>query len=614
MTEIQEPADSYKEFPGPILLLAGPGTGKTFQLAKRIKFLIEEMKVEPDKISVITFTNEAAKNMREKLSEKDINLSKEKYPRIIATMHSLGNMILNTGREFLDLPENYQILVEKEQRNPLLRDATNLAGYDVEKWEHTADCRLKGHCVKDNDEKCKICDEYKNLLRKCARVDYDDLILLACDILKKHEKIRNDWKLKTRYLLVDEYQDINEAQCELIQLLSKDQEDGLFVVGDDEQSIYSFRGGSPKFISNFEKYFPKNSKIGKLFVSWRCSKHILLGAKSMVVNFYKKAIPKPKPEFSEKIETNNKILFYEVPTEEKEAKIIAAIAKEKIKTGTIKIIIPNSMYFPILKKELQRFGLNYRYKLNINEEGLTRFTVLMDWVNNTDDNVLFRYLIDLIIKNYDNLTQKINKGNYGIVLKRKEANKIIAELWKKVDRSNSLYKVFIEESQNNDFLKELKKNLDNLKELIDNRGTKKSGLVDFLNISGLFVAPGNNPSNLVAEINEWINELVGTNKENSDEPIMIHNMPSSKGLEADIIFVIGLSKELFPSPHDDIEEKSRLFYVAMTRARKELYLFSSRTRSSKITFNKISYQLEPSPFISAICKDNIEIRKIYPKK
>ena len=415
MIKIKEPSNSYKEFPGPILLLAGPGTGKTFQLAHRIKFLIKGLKVDPNEISVITFTNEAAKNMKEKLSDQDIDLSKEKYPKIIATMHRLGNMILKSGREILDLPENYQILVEKEQRKPIFRDATNLAGYNVEKWKNTAECRLKGNCVKTNGEKCKICDEYKNLLRKSARVDYDDLILLACDILEKNEKIRKEWKLKTKYLLVDEYQDINEAQCKLIQLLSKDQEDGLFVVGDDEQSIYSFRGGSTKFIANFDKYFPNNPKVGELFVSWRCSQHILLGARSMINNFYKKALPKPKPKFSAKIETNNKIVFYEVPSEGLEAYIISKIAKEKIKTNSIKIIIPNKKYFPILKKTLQKFGLNYRYKFNINQEGLIRFTILTDWLKNKDDNILFRYLIDLIIQNYDDLSKKVNEEKYGII-------------------------------------------------------------------------------------------------------------------------------------------------------------------------------------------------------
>ena len=529
-------------------------------------------------------------------------------------MHRLGNMILKSGREILDLPENYQILVEKEQRKPIFRDATNLAGYNVEKWKNTAECRLKGNCVKTNGEKCKICDEYKNLLRKSARVDYDDLILLACDILEKNEKIRKEWKLKTKYLLVDEYQDINEAQCKLIQLLSKDQEDGLFVVGDDEQSIYSFRGGSTKFIANFDKYFPNNPKVGELFVSWRCSQHILLGARSMINNFYKKALPKPKPKFSAKIETNNKIVFYEVPSEGLEAYIISKIAKEKIKTNSIKIIIPNKKYFPILKKTLQKFGLNYRYKFNINQEGLIRFTILTDWLKNKDDNILFRYLIDLIIQNYDDLSKKVNEEKYGIILKRMTANELIAGLWKKVDKKNSLYKVFIKDSNNNSFFKELKKNLDDLEELIETKGTKRDGLLNFLNTSGLFFAPGKNPLNLVAEIKEWANELIEGTKDKSDEPIMIYNMPSSKGLEADIIFVVGLSKELFPNKTDDIEEKSRLFYVAMTRAKKELYLFSSRTRSAKITFNKASYQLEPSPFISMICKDNIDIRKVYPKK
>jgi len=618
MIEIKEPSDSYKELPGPILLLAGPGTGKTYQLAKRIKFLVEEKNINPNKISVITFTKEAARNMREKLADEDINLDKEKYPGIISTMHSLGNMIIgsypNKLKE-LGLPNKYNVLINSKQKTILLQDAANLAKLDRSKWEETEDCRLKGQCEKKEQEKCQICEEYKNILRKCALVDYDDLLLLACEILKKDKDFREEWKQKTQHLLVDEYQDINKAQSELIQLLSDGQEDGLFVVGDDEQSIYSFRGGSPEFICNFEKYFPKNPKIGRLLVSWRCPEHILLGAKSMIKEFYKKAVPKPVPSFSKKIKTNNKIVFYEVPTEKAEAKIIADISKEKIKSNySIIIIIPNIMYLPAIKEALQRYNLEYKYKFNINEEGIIRFTTLINWIKNPDDNINLRYLIDLIIENYNDLTKRVDAEKSGIVLKREKASKLIAELWRKVDPKKSLNKALFENCQKNEFLEGLKSSLNDFKKLIEEKGTRKIGLLDFLHISGLFVAPGKSPIDLTSEVSEWVNELIGSNKDSSYNPIMIYNMPSSKGLEADIIFVVGLSRELFPEPKDDIEEKSRLFYVAMTRAKEELYLFSSRTRSSKITFNKSSYQLEASPFIKAICKDHMEVKAIFPKK
>lgn len=612
-TEIKEPLNCYKEFPGPILLLAGPGTGKTFQLAQRIKFLIEEVGAEPDEIAVITFTKGAAMNMKERIVKEDIGLDKDKYPGIISTMHRLGNMIVSSSSSQFDLPEKYKILVEKSQKRVLFRDAAYLVGCAVEKWEYVEDCRSKGQCDKTKEDKCKICDEYKNILRKCALVDYDDLILLACEALRRDEAFRNQWKQKTRFLLVDEYQDINKAQCELIQLLSENQEDGLFVVGDDEQSIYSFRGGTPEFIRNFEQHFPKNPKIGKPYISWRCPQHILLGARSMIRQFYKDALTKPEPEFTEETKTDNQVMFYEVPGDKKEAEIIAAISQEKIKENSIKIIIPNIMYLPPLREALRRRGLEYKYKFNVSDQGLARFTVLLDWINNPNNNIIFRYLVDLIINNYDGLTKKINKENCGIIKKRDEANKLIAQLWTETKKGGSLYKILIKKSQSNEFLKELNSNLDHLKELIETRGTKKSGLLDFLTMSGFFVAPGKSPLELVSEINEWINELSGSSALSSSDPIMIYNMPSSKGLEADIIFVTGLSTGLFPEPEDDIEEKSRLFYVAMTRAKKELYLFSSRTRSSKITFKPSSYQLEPSPFINAICSDNLKTTKIFPK-
>jgi superfamily I DNA/RNA helicase len=192
MIEIQKPLKAYTEYPGPILLLAGPGTGKTYQLAMRIKYLIEELKAKPDEIAVITFTIEAARNMRERLAEKDIDLSKEQHPAIISTMHSLGNSIIGSVPEKFGLPNDYKVLTEKSPREVILKDATSIAGYERKKWKLAHDCRIKGDCnEKLKSERCRICRRYKKILRKCSCVDYDDQILLACKALKEDPELRD---------------------------------------------------------------------------------------------------------------------------------------------------------------------------------------------------------------------------------------------------------------------------------------------------------------------------------------------------------------------------------------------------------------------------------------
>lgn len=613
MKEIFEPLNSYQEFPGPILLLAGPGTGKTFQLAKRIKFLIEELNADPDEIAVITFTKEAARNMRERLTHSDINIGPEKTPKTIQTMHSLANAIIGGQLELRE----YGVLTEKHQRTVLLKDATTLAGYEREKWKLAGECREKGACDKDDDaEKCTICNQYRILLHKCLLLDHDEQIFLACSALRDNPELKAEWQTKTRFLLVDEYQDINQAQYELIEILTKDQEDGFFAVGDDDQSIYYFRGGSPRYIRNYEEHFGKLAKIGRLSKSWRCPEHILKGARSMVTKFYKGSVLKPEPTFSEDTEGGEKIVFYDVPNEQWEAEFISKLTEEKIKNYSVTIIIPNYNYFPPIRNSLRKRKINYNYKTAIDEGGIVRLTILAEWVENQDSNIILRQLLDLIIQNHDELTKTFPIRKANLSEKRDIASEQIARLWNEVNKTDSMRKVLYEKADSEQFLGTLKADcLDQIVNLLDaTTSGRRNNLPKFLEKGGLFVAPGRNPKGLISEIREWKTERLTTGINTSYIPVSIYNLPSCKGLEADVIFIVGASEELTPSLNGDIEEESRRFYVAMTRAKKELFIFSARKRPASITYHPASYQLSKSRFIGAIPREHIEIRTIYPKK
>ena len=610
MIEIKKPLDSYQEYPGPILLLAGPGTGKTWQLAMRVKYLIQERKATPDEVAVITFTNEAARNMRDELSEKDI-------PSIISTMHSLGNRIIGSAPALLGLNEEYDVLHQDEPREVLLQDAATIAGFDRTSWKQTNDCRRKGNCEPDDSSNtCRICREYKALLRKCSRVDFDDQILLACEALKSDGALLASWQARARYLLVDEYQDINEAQCQLIQLLSAAHPDGLFAVGDDDQSIYSFRGGSPKYIKEFEKYFGEKSKIGRLSKSWRCPPHILRGAREVVRAYYPESVAKPDPTFNDKITEDNKIIFYDVPSDQWEAEIIAGIAEKTIKNSSVIVIIPNRLYLAPIKTALKRHRLDFTYKSDIDPNGIVRFAVLADWAEHPYDNIALRYFLDLIVHNHDSLISKVDTGTGTLKAKRLTASELLAGLWMKVDAQKSLYAVLCEQETGKNgtgFLSALRTCIDQAKDLLGDRGSKREHLPSFLQQCGLLVAPGKTPNGIIDEVRQWRDQKVSTETSSSYQPVRIYNMPSSKGLEGDIVIVIGLSKGLFPKPDADVEESSRRFYVAMTRAKKELHLFSARRRPGSITFHEASYQLQKSPFIDVIPDEHI-VKKYLKKK
>ena len=530
MIDIEDPPTSYREHPGPVLLLAGPGTGKTWQLAMRVKYLIEERGATPDMMTIITFTNEAARNMRERLAEDDVAIPTGSVPGVICTMHSLGNAIVGSTPAMFGLGDEYGVLHENDPRVVLLQDAATIANCDRGCWRLTDQCRRKGACRPDSEaDRCKICGEYKALLRKCDCVDYDDQMLLACEALKADAALLAAWQGKAHYLLVDEYQDINEAQCELIRLLSAGHPEGLFAVGDDDQSIYSFRGGNPKYIREFGKYFGDQSKIGRLSKSWRCPEHILQGARAVVAAHYPESVPKPDPTFSDRIKENNKIAFYDVPSDQWEANIVASIAQEKIKSGSVIVIIPNGKYLPPIKQALRKRGLDFTYRSDIDATGIVRFAVLADWAENPDDSIAFRYLVDLVVHNHDSLTKKVDVADGRITAKRLAASELIASLWADVGNGTSLYSALCERAAADDkdgYLPELRATLDEVKRLLMDKGTRRTALPPFLEACGLLVAPGKSATGIVGAVREWRDDRLSGRRSSSYPPVSIYNMPS----------------------------------------------------------------------------------------
>jgi DNA helicase-2/ATP-dependent DNA helicase PcrA len=619
MTDIDNPLNSYQEFPGPVLLLAGPGTGKTFQLAHRVKFLVDSHGAASEDIAVITFTIAAAKNMRERLEKPDVALSTESQPAIITTMHSLGNAIIGSAPEELGLPSDYGVLTNPRIRQVLLQDAAYLATGDRELSKDTDDCRRCGICDRDiATSKCQICAKYVEILRKCSVVDYDDQILLACELLEKNEDVAAQWRSKARHLLVDEYQDINQAQFRLIQLLSQGQADGLFVVGDDDQSIYSFRGGTPSYIQDFASNFTGEVRIGRLSKSWRCPEHILRGAKSIIDAFYPDSVAKPEPTFVNDVTSAERITFWDVPSDSWEGNIIAKEIQSLSEEDRIIIIVPNSKYFPAIRNALRKKGIPCRYKTAPSDDGIVRFALLADWVENPHDSLSLRHIVDLIIQNHNDLVKSVTTDTTKITEKRTQASNLIASLWDNCESDTPLFEVITQKAQadpESSFHPKLKTHcLDPMLSLINEHGGKRDRLPEFLERSGLLLAPGKNARGVIDEIREWRNEVFDTGTGSTRAPVEIYNMPSSKGLEGHIVFVVGVTDELMPNPRRNLKEQARLFYVAMTRAKRKLHLFSSRSRPASITFKPGSFQMAPSQFVKTIPTAHMEAKPIYPKK
>ena len=386
--------DNIHEKTGPMLLLAGPGTGKTYRLGKRIKYLTEKKGVSPEEITVITFTTAAAKNMRERISDEakpELYIEPSQQPKSIRTMHSLGYLILQDEDSKLDF-DCHNVIADSNLQKILYGDAAQNAGYKREQGEEASRCRQYGNCNLSEDVKCKICQQYQKLLRVCSAIDQDDQILLACQVLKDNPELLLKFQLQCKHLLIDEYQDINAAQFEFIKLLSQKHQEGLFAVGDDDQSIYSWRGGSPKFIREFKKDFGDSANIEPLKVSWRCHKHILEGATCVVSGFDKTRLE--KGPFTYKVPDGPKIQIHNVASDEREADIIKAIIMEALPSRDVLILVPTKNYIKALRKVLIESRIPFSASTTVPGEGLPIMATLAKWLSNPAESLLFRLCLE----------------------------------------------------------------------------------------------------------------------------------------------------------------------------------------------------------------------------
>lgn len=343
---------------GPILLLAGPGTGKTYCIAQRIKYLCETKSIPRENVTVITFTAAAARNMHERISNSskpDIYTPPGIQPKLICTMHSLGFKIISENAEYLGYDDSIQVLSTDLARGTLVGDATQLTGFKREEAQNTVLCRQYGKCQSSDEPKCTICNKYRQLLKSCCSIDYDDQILLANEVLKSKPEILADYKKKCTHLLIDEYQDINAGQFELIRLLTEGQVDGLFAVGDDDQSIYSWRGGTPKYIRRFKRYYGKDAQIVPLLKSYRCPKFILESALSVVESHDKNRLEKGEFEYENKID--GKIKIHNVASDKKEALLVKSIIKRSLPSKKVLVLIPGRRFGTILVDFLKQSNL-----------------------------------------------------------------------------------------------------------------------------------------------------------------------------------------------------------------------------------------------------------------
>jgi len=604
--------DELHKLPGPVLLLAGPGTGKTHQLAKRIKYIVEQENIAPENITVITFTVAAARSMRERISdavEEKLYVRPEKQPELICTMHSLGNRIIKDKAPDLGLNEDVKVVWSDNFKKVLVGDAAQLAGFNREDGKETAKCRQFGNCNPSDERKCVICEQYKNILRSCSAIDYDDQILLAYKVLKEDATLLTKYREYCQHLLVDEYQDINAGQFKLIRLLSKGQRRGLFVVGDDDQSIYSWRGGAPKYIRNFKKHFGNEAQIEPLQKSFRCPRHILEGAMSVVTTYDRNRLPKGEFEYINGY--GKQIQVHNVPSDRREAEIVKQIVEGAITCSRrVLILLPYRSFAKAIVKELRKARIEYTAPLVLPGEGLPIISTLSKWLRDNSDSLLFRECLEAFIRKPDSGIPSERARKPERVKERENALLNVANLWRyAIDgRTNSFWEALQLEKENGELYLKLASAFEHVR-----RHGSQEDPGCFIHEVVKTIAPWKKTQALLDEIELWVESSKIMAGIGQPSCVQLMTLQGAKGLQADVVCVVGLEEGTLPKDGEDIGEQSRIMFVAMTRAIEELHLFYARKRSQAIVFRQVyekakAPDIEPSTFLSAISKKHKETK------
>ena len=601
--------DAVKSIGSPNLIFAGAGSGKTRVLTHKIAYLIKEVGIPPENILAVTFTNKAAQEMKSRVQEL---LNFDISSISIGTFHSISAQILRKEIHHLGFSNNF-IIYDQPDSISVIKESIKDLGLDVKQFEpktfknHISS--LKNQLISPSDAESmaddflskKVAQVYKiyqNQLQKNSALDFDDLLLKPLELFKKNNNILEKYQNKYHYVLVDEYQDTNKPQFKLIHSLSINHRE-ICVVGDDDQSIYGWRGADISNILNFSEAFGE-SKIFKLEQNYRSTQNILDAAYHVISKNHNRA--------DKRIWTDNKngdpIYIVENSSDFNEAdKIIDLITKntsnEKYNLSDIVILYRTNAQSRIIEDKLRRQSIPYHIiggvKFYERKEIKDVLAFLRVIVNQSDNVSLLRIInfparglgktsIEKIIQfsKQNNLTlfDSLNQiDNIQIGLSQKSTIKAfyknIIKLSNKID-SLSIYEL------TNEIIE-----LFQIKNHYDKQNTSESN-ERWLNIqeliNGIIDYVSENEKNTIIDFLEEVSLLTDIDKWNDEvKQVTLMTIHSSKGLEFPIVFIAGLEEGLFPisqylDQNDELEEERRLFYVGATRAMEKLYLSYSKFR------------------------------------
>lgn len=598
----------------PLLVFAGAGSGKTKVIAHKFCYLHKAKKLSSDSILTVTFTNKAADEMKVRIHqclEKDLNGA------WIGTFHSQCNRILRKEIKVLGYNNNFSIYDEDDQCNLVRHILKEFKIYEaLYKGIVSRISYLKSSLIGPEeflatgdgfgfDEKlAKVYVRYQDELIRSNALDFDDLIVLTVKLFQNNPKLLEKYQDKFAYLLVDEFQDTNYAQYYLLKLLAAARE-RICVVGDDDQSIYKFRGANVNNILNFEKDFPE-AKLIKLEQNYRSTQHILNVSGSVISHNLKR---KQKRLWTDKGQ-GDKVHFCWLNTHNDEAKYIAKVIKEYYLKGIYNyrdfaIFYRVNIQARVIEDALRDEGLPYRIHGGISfyqRKEIKDLVAYMRLSINYGDNVSFRRIIN-----------NPPRGIGAAVLTRieneaKKKSLALFDALKSILRGDSLANTVKEKLA--DFIKMIerfssvkyKSAADMLKNILDKSGYAESLAEERIkNVEELLLSAEGK------EIKDFLDKaslLTNMDDACATDCISLMTLHNAKGLEFPVVFIVGLEEGILPyckamNHEEEIAEERRLFYVGMTRAKDVLWLTGASRRK---LYAKIQHQ-EPSRFLKDIPKE-----------
>ncbi len=594
---------------GPCMVLAGPGSGKTLTIAKRIEYLIMKHKVRPEEILVITFTKYAAWEMKNRTRSI---CGPSSYAVTFGTFHGIYYGILKWAYRL-----NQSNLLSDEEKYRILREI--LPGID---WDQEPEAdeekdylqelaieigNVKNNCmdieeyepVKYTTEKFrKLYRTYEETKKKYRKIDFEDMLIQCRDLFMKRPDILKKWQEKFQYILVDEFQDVNQAQYDVVRMLAAPQ-DNLFVVGDDDQSVYGFRGAKPGIMMEFMKDYPKARQI-LLDVNYRSSGYIVKGALRVIGN--------NKIRFEKKIEAFRK-------------------PDETVHVQEVKDPVQEAEYVLERIREYREKGVSYMemavlYRTNVDARAMSELMTeyQIPFVMKEHLNNIYEHFIALDMISYLRLSQGEYDRKYFLQIANRPNRYLTRESMK---TGNVSYESLRRYYRDKDWMVDRIDQLEwDMKMICDKTPyaaiqyiRKRMGYDEFLKEYAAYRKISSEDLFAVLEeiwqnskgygtIKEWFEHIESygkmlkeQNKKNGEkEGVNLMTMHAAKGLEFDTVFVIEANEGSCPykkaTANEEIEEERRLFYVAMTRAKRKLVISYVKEKNGK--------DLLPSRFVSEL--------------